>query len=128
MQTPDTLRRMPARPALTSQGIANVHPLVGDSSLGLPEHAPFEAILLSAAFPEVPSPLIDQLAPGRRLAQPIGPGGCKEVVLFQKDEQGLIRERCVTGPRFVRLYGRRGYPWMKGARRTDASPQDRPRR
>lgn len=99
-----------ARRALASQGIANVHLVVGDGTLGLPEQAPFDAIVVSAAFPTVPTPLIEQLAAGGRLVQPIGPGGREEVVLFENDRAGLAVRQAITGASFVPLYGRHGYP------------------
>lgn len=99
-----------ARANLARQGIDNVAVVVGDGTLGLPEHAPFEAIIVSAAFPAVPPPLVEQLAVGGRLVQPIGLGGAEEVVLFEKDAHGLQRRERVTLARFVRLYGRHGFP------------------
>ena len=98
-----------ARGALEAQGITNAHLVVGDGTLGLPEHAPFDAIVVAAAFPAVPGPLIDQLVAGGRLVQPIGPGGHEDVVLFDKQEQALVRRRTLTGARFVPLYGPHGY-------------------
>lgn len=98
-----------ARANLARHGITNVTIVVGDGTLGLPEHAPFDAILVSAAFPQVPPPLVEQLAPGGRLVQPIGPGGMEEVILFEKGPQGLQPRRVLTGARFVRLYGKHGY-------------------
>lgn len=103
-----------ARSALAAQGMTNVHLVVGDGTLGLPEQAPFQAIVVTAAFPEVPEPLIDQLVPGGRLVQPIGPGGWEEVTLFKKGNKGLARERRLTGARFVRLYGEHGYALEQG--------------
>jgi protein-L-isoaspartate(D-aspartate) O-methyltransferase len=98
-----------ARKNLQSARISNVELVVGDGTLGLPEHAPYDAIVVSAAFPKVPEPLIEQLAVGGRLVQPIGPGGHDEVVLFEKTPQGLVRRRHVTWAHFVRLYGRHGF-------------------
>lgn len=99
-----------ARANLSKQGVTNVAVLVGDGTLGLPERAPFDAILVSAAFPAVPPPLVEQLATGGRLVQPIGSGGEDEVVLFEQRRRGLVRRRVVTPARFVRLYGKHGFP------------------
>jgi protein-L-isoaspartate(D-aspartate) O-methyltransferase len=99
-----------ARERLDRAGITNAVVVVGDGSEGLPEHAPFDAILVSAAFPEVPPPLTEQLASGGRLVQPIGRGGNEDVVLFRKGPLGLERKRTLTGAHFVRLVGRHGFP------------------
>jgi protein-L-isoaspartate(D-aspartate) O-methyltransferase len=100
-----------ARENLARQGIENVEVVVGDGTEGLPDHAPYEAILVSAAFPEVPPPLAEQLAVGGRLVQPIGSGGEEEVALFEKGPSGgLTYHRTITGAHFVRLYGRHGFP------------------
>ena len=91
-------------------GYENVTVVVGDGSEGLPEHAPFDAILVAAAYPSVPEPLAEQLAEGGRLVQPIGPGGAEDVVLFEKRDGELRRVRSVSGAHFVRLHGRHGFP------------------
>lgn len=98
-----------ARASLASHGVRNVDVLVGDGSEGLPARAPFDAILVSAAYPRVPPPLAAQLAPGGRLVQPLGRGGREEVVAFVGESRGLVRRRVVTGAHFVRLYGRHGF-------------------
>jgi protein-L-isoaspartate(D-aspartate) O-methyltransferase len=95
---------------LTRQGIDNVTVLVGDGSDGVPDHAPYDAVVVSAAFPSVPPPLVDQLRPGGRLVQPIGVGGHERVVLFERTPEGLTRRRMLTLARFVRLYGHHGFP------------------
>ena len=99
-----------ARDNLGRHGVTNVDVIVGDGTAGLPERAPFDAILISAAFPRVPPPLPEQLTPGGRLVQPIGSGGDEEVVLFDRGPQGLVRRRAVSLARFVRLYGTHGFP------------------
>jgi protein-L-isoaspartate(D-aspartate) O-methyltransferase len=98
-----------ARRNLARQGIGNVQVLAGDGSCGLPGRAPYDAILVSAAFPAVPAPLAAQLRAGGRLVQPIGPGGKEQVVLFQRSAAGLERRQVLTLARFVRLHGRHGY-------------------
>jgi protein-L-isoaspartate(D-aspartate) O-methyltransferase len=98
-----------ARMHLERQGVDNATVVVGDGSAGLPEHAPYDAILVAAAFPQVPAPLVEQLADGGRLVQPIGLGGADEVVLFAKRGAVLERRRLVTGAHFVRLYGEHGF-------------------
>jgi protein-L-isoaspartate(D-aspartate) O-methyltransferase len=105
---PDLAER--ARKNLELREITNVEVFVGDGSAGMSKHAPFQAILVSAAFPQVPQPLRDQLAVGGRLVQPIGTGGHDEVVLFQRTAQGLEMKGSVTPARFVRLYGANGFP------------------
>jgi protein-L-isoaspartate(D-aspartate) O-methyltransferase len=99
-----------ARANLARHSVTNAEVVLGDGTLGLPERAPFDAILVSAAFPQVPPPLAEQLAPGGRLVQPIGAGGAEDVVLFEKDAQGLRRRRTITPAHFVRLYGRHAFP------------------
>jgi protein-L-isoaspartate(D-aspartate) O-methyltransferase len=99
-----------ARANLARLGILNVEVAVGDGTEGLPEHAPYDAILISAAFPRVPPPLVEQLALGGRLIQPIGPGGEERVVLFEKRSERLMRRRTIVGAHFVRLYGARAFP------------------
>ena len=99
-----------ARRNLARAGIENAEVVVGDGSLGLPRRAPFDAVLVSAAFPRVPAPLAEQLAAGGRLVQPIGRGGAETVTLFRRGPQGLERVRSLTNAHFVRLHGRHGFP------------------
>src|ERR671935_437422 len=91
------------------EGYDNVAVVVGDGSRGLPEHAPYDAILVAAAFTEVPPPLAEQLAESGRLVQPIGPGGADDVFLFEKRDGVLVRRQFLTGAYFVRLYGEHGF-------------------
>ena len=94
---------------LAAVGVENVQLGVGDGSAGVPEHAPYDVVLVSAAFPSVPAPLAAQVALGGRLVQPIGAGGAEDVVVFERDPGGLRRRGVVTRARFVRLYGRYAY-------------------
>ena len=98
-----------ARENLREQGVTNAHVVAGDGSEGLAQHAPFDAIVVAAAHPEVPGPLVEQLSVGGRFVQPIGPGGHEEVVLFTKEGERLVRRRTLTGARFVRLVGAHGF-------------------
>jgi protein-L-isoaspartate(D-aspartate) O-methyltransferase len=96
--------------SLTREGVDNVEIAVGDGTSGLPEQAPFDAILVSAASPRVPAPLAEQLVEGGRLVQPIGRGGSEEVTLFELEQGQLITRGRITGARFVPLVGRHGFP------------------
>jgi protein-L-isoaspartate(D-aspartate) O-methyltransferase len=98
-----------ARTHLARYGASNVTVVVGDGSEGLAARAPYDAILVSAAFPAVPPPLREQLADGGRLVQPIGYGGNEDVVLFAKRGGTLVRLRSVIGAHFVPLVGRHGF-------------------
>lgn len=98
-----------ARARLERCGVRNVEVVVGDGSEGHQGRAPFDAILVAAAFTSVPPPLAAQLAEGGRLVQPLGPGGGEDVVLFVKRDGELVRVRSITGAHFVRLHGRHGF-------------------
>ena len=89
-------------------GAANVDVVVGDGSRGLPEFAPYNAIIVCAAFPEIPPPLVEQLAERGRIVQPIGPGGFERVVVFEKHEGILESRGMLTPASFVRLMGKYG--------------------
>jgi protein-L-isoaspartate(D-aspartate) O-methyltransferase len=98
-----------ARRNLAAQDITNVHVLDGDGTEGVPAAASYDAILVSAAFPHVPQPLVSQLRIGGRLVQPIGTGGAERVTVFERSADGLVSLAVVCHARFVRLYGRHGY-------------------
>jgi protein-L-isoaspartate(D-aspartate) O-methyltransferase len=99
-----------ARASLTEVALDDVTLLVGDGTQGLPDQAPFDAIIVTAAFPIVPPPLHGQLTEGGRLVQPIGPGGHEDVRLFERQGEDLVVRRRITGAYFVPLYGEHGYP------------------
>jgi protein-L-isoaspartate(D-aspartate) O-methyltransferase len=100
-----------ARAALERLGYSNVTVVHGDGSLGLPEAAPFDAIVVSAAAPLVPASLMDQLRDGGRLVIPVGSGFAQELQLVRK-----IGDNCTVlyldGVRFVPLIGREGFHEM----------------
>ena len=97
-----------ARRALEAAGIRNVTVLVGDGTLGWRPFAPYDAILVAAASPEVPVPLIDQLAPGGRLIIPIGDRSAQTLTLVQRTPDG-VRTSTVADVRFVPLLGEFGF-------------------
>jgi len=86
----------------------------GDGGLGLPEYAPFDRILVAAAAPTIPEPLIDQLAPGGIMLIPIGGRGLfQELLMIEKDKDGKISHRNWGGVAFVPLTGKFGSGGMK---------------
>ncbi len=93
---------------LARLGYINVHVHCGDGSLGLPESAPFDAILVAAAAPAVPQPLLAQLAEGGRLIIPIGDSENQELRLVEKQGNTFVTNR-LEACRFVPLIGRFGW-------------------
>jgi protein-L-isoaspartate(D-aspartate) O-methyltransferase len=97
---PELARSASAR--LTRLGYANVTVRQGDGYRGWPEKAPFDRIILTAAPPEVPKTLLDQLAPGGRLVAPVGASPFDQhLVLVEKNARGEIRTRAVAAVVFV---------------------------
>lgn len=89
---------------LKTLGYRNVAAKVGDGYQGWAEHAPFDAIMVTAAAREVPQPLIDQLKPGGRLVIPVGSqGGPQTLLLIEKRADGTTIRRNVLLVRFVPL-------------------------
>jgi len=97
-----------ARERLQGLGIDNVHVEVGDGSLGWPACAPYDAIIVTAASPEVPPPLEEQLAEGGRLIVPAGPRWTQQLVRVRRVHGQLKRERTI-GVAFVPLIGEHGW-------------------
>ena len=82
-----------ARKRLREIGCRNVHIKLSDGGWGWKEHAPYDAIIVTAAPAEVPSPLLEQLAPGGRLVIPVGGPAMQELLLVQHTDKGLTQER-----------------------------------
>jgi protein-L-isoaspartate(D-aspartate) O-methyltransferase len=98
-----------ARGRLAALGYANVRVEVGDGSLGWPLGAPYDAILVAAAAPAVPPPLIEQLAERGRLVIPVGPPDQQELLRIVKRD-GHTTQESLYACRFVPLRGRYGWP------------------
>ena len=108
-----TIERIPdlaeqARENLAAAGYERVQVHVGDGTLGLPEHAPFEAIAVAAAAPGLPQQLYDQLEPRGRLAVPVGGrwGQRLEIVVRSPEGPAIVRS---VPCRFVPLVGEEGF-------------------
>jgi protein-L-isoaspartate(D-aspartate) O-methyltransferase len=104
-----TIERRPelasaASEKLANLGYLNVHVHCGDGTLGLPEFAPFDAILVAAAAPAAPQPLLAQLAEGGRMIIPVGDAENQELHLIEK-HAGAFSTRMLEGCRFVPLVG-----------------------
>ena len=97
-----------ARARLERLGYHNIEATAGNGYDGWPEHAPYDAIIVTAAATHVPGPLIEQLKLGGRLVIPVGrPHLYQELTLVEKDEDGRIDVRDVLGVAFVPLQGER---------------------
>ena len=97
-----------AREALAAAGIRNVTVLVGDGTLGWRPFAPYDAILVAAASPEIPAPLVEQLAPGGRMVIPLGDRANQTLTLVRR-EGDQLRTTTVADVRFVPLLGEFGF-------------------
>ena len=98
-----------ARQALDALGYRNVALLTGDGTVGWSRYAPYDAILVAAAAPDVPQALVDQLAPGGRLLIPLGDRNTQTLTLVTRTESGDCKHEAVTGCVFVPLIGRFGW-------------------
>ncbi|HEX4070010.1 MAG TPA: protein-L-isoaspartate(D-aspartate) O-methyltransferase [Planctomycetaceae bacterium] len=108
-----TIERIPAlsestRRVLAEMGIGNVILLQGDGTLGNPEHAPYDRVIVTASAPSVPQPLYDQLKPGGRVVAPIGDESAQELVRVEKSDSGP-KTTILCGCRFVKLIGEAGW-------------------
>lgn len=100
-----------ARRRLAEQGYGNVQVRCGDGTLGWPEHAPYDAIVVAAGGPEPPRPLLEQLAPGGRLVIPIGPSAqIQRLIRIRRRGEDDYTEEALGDVRFVPLTGAEGWP------------------
>ena len=98
-----------ARDAIRTAGASNVSLLSGDGTLGWREYAPYDAILVTAGSPTIPTPLAEQLSEGGRMLIPIGEREEQILTLFTKRGEELER-RDIGAARFVPLIGKYGWP------------------
>ena len=98
-----------AQKTLERLGYRNAKIVTGDGSLGLPEAAPYDAIIVSAAAPRIPQALMDQLAVGGRLLIPVGEADQQVLQLVQRHADGSTMVRTLEGCRFVPLIGEQGF-------------------
>ena len=100
-----------ARARLAALGYDNVHVREGDGSLGWPEHAPYEAILVTAGGPRVPKALLDQMAVGGRLIMPLGPEPRgQQIVRVTRTDAHEYEHENLESVEFVPLIGAEGWP------------------
>lgn len=108
-----TIERHPRLASVAGQilndlGYSNITIHEGDGTHGLPEHAPYQGIMVTAAAPEVPQPLLDQLGEGGRLVMPVGGRGGQLLQLYQRKAGEIIRKD-LTPVAFVPLIGDHGW-------------------
>ena len=99
-----------ARDRLQRLGYTNVEVRTADGYHGWVEHAPFDGIVVTAAAPAIPEPLVEQLKPGGRLVIPVGfPYSYQELMLVEKSEDNEVRTKDILGVAFVPLTGEHHY-------------------
>jgi len=110
-----TVERLPglaqsARQRLEMLGYSNIQTHLGDGTLGWPEHAPYNAIVVTAGAPEVPGPLLEQLVVGGRLVIPVGADSFHQILLRVRRiaPHNYLRE-ALCDVRFVPLIGSAGW-------------------
>jgi protein-L-isoaspartate(D-aspartate) O-methyltransferase len=99
-----------SRERLAELGYASVHVREGDGSLGWPEHAPYDAILVTASGPRAPKALLQQLAVGGRLVMPVGAARAQRLVRVTRTEAHEYEYEDLENVAFVPLIGAEGWP------------------
>jgi protein-L-isoaspartate(D-aspartate) O-methyltransferase len=113
VQSVVSIERLPelaeiARERLSHFGYRNVEIIVADGTLGYAASAPYDVIIVSAAAPEVPQPLVDQLALAGRMVIPVGSRELQDLLLVRRNSEGVSRVR-LEGCAFVPLIGEQGF-------------------
>jgi protein-L-isoaspartate(D-aspartate) O-methyltransferase len=98
-----------ARSALDACGVSNVVVFLGDGTRGWPAEAPYDAIVVTAAAPSVPEPLLNQLAPGGRLVGPFGERDEQALLRITRRPDGKFQREKLGSCRFVDLVGEHGW-------------------
>lgn len=98
-----------ARTNLYSQGYDNIFLIVGDGTLGLPEYAPYDKIIVTAAAPKATETLLSQLNNGGKMVVPVGNRSIQDLKLIEKALNGRIYRKSLGGCRFVPLIGKEGW-------------------
>ncbi len=97
-----------AEAVLKNLGYTNVHVIVADGTLGWPPESPYDAIIVTAGAPQVPQPLIEQLALGGRLVIPVGDRYSQNLTRIRRTPEGDLKTEYLGGCRFVKLIGAHG--------------------
>jgi protein-L-isoaspartate(D-aspartate) O-methyltransferase len=97
-----------ARATLQALGLRNVSVVVGDGTLGWRSLAPFDCIVVAAASPQIPTPLVEQLAPGGRMVIPLGDRE-EQILMLVENAVDRLRETPLSDVRFVPLLGEFGF-------------------
>lgn len=92
-----------ARRNLEAVGIENVTVIAGDGTHGAADRAPFDAVIIAAATPQVPPALVQQLRRGGRLVAPVSEAGVEQVLVYTREQESLTERRRLTAARFVPL-------------------------
>jgi protein-L-isoaspartate(D-aspartate) O-methyltransferase len=101
---------------LRSLGYSNVSVRGGDGYRGWPEHAPFDAIIVTAAAPTIPPPLLEQLKPGGRMVIPVGAPYDRQILtVIDKSERGDVTQQTILPVAFVPLTGKHGKEFDSGS-------------
>jgi len=98
-----------ARKRLREMGYANIVFKVGDGSIGWPQHGPFDKIIVTAGAPVLPRTLTDQLADGGRMVIPMGDKDRQDLVVYEKNAQGVLSQFTAAQVVFVPLIGNQGW-------------------
>ncbi|MDZ7695375.1 MAG: protein-L-isoaspartate(D-aspartate) O-methyltransferase [Deltaproteobacteria bacterium] len=101
---------MNAREILQNMGYTNIRFKVFDGTLGWPEHSPYDAVIVTAAAPRIPRPLLEQMKEGGSAVVPVGDRLSQSLTKVTRDQQGYF-EKNLGGVRFVRLVG--DYGWKE---------------